>query len=119
GLFGMFILAAARRILGSLWLAAPASVAIFALLGDPTMTIDFGQPRLLALLFLQSLPMALVLLRFGLLAGIAAALAGHLPRTAVSAAHPSSASFPASVGEAGALAAVALVGWHATTRRGL
>jgi serine/threonine-protein kinase len=68
GLFGMFILAAIRRAVGSLWVAAALSVLVFALLGDPATTIDFGRPRLLALLCLQTVPMAIVLLRFGLLA---------------------------------------------------
>ena len=112
GLFGMFILAAIRRASGSLWLAAALSVLVFALLGDPATTIDFGRPRLLALLCLQTVPMAIVLLRFGLLAGVACALSGNLMGNAIFTLDPSRAYFAGSLVEAAAIVGVGLVGWR-------
>jgi predicted Ser/Thr protein kinase len=112
GLFGMFILAAIRRASGSLWLAAALSVLVFALLGDPATTIDFGRPRLLALLCLQTVPMAIVLLRFGLLAGVACALSGNLMGNAIFTLDPGRAYFAGSLVEAAAIAGVGLVGWR-------
>ena len=112
GLYGMFIMAAMRRAVRSLWLAAPLAVLVFALLGDPTTTIDFGQPRVLAVLTLQTAPMALVLLRFGLLAGVASALAGNFVSTAIFTLDPDRAYFAGSVVPAAFLVLLALVGWH-------
>jgi serine/threonine-protein kinase len=112
GLFGMFILAAIRRAVGSLWVAAALSVLVFALLGDPATTIDFGRPRLLALLCLQTVPMAIVLLRFGLLAGVACALSGNLMGNAIFTLDPSRAYFAGSLVEAAAIVGVGLVGWR-------
>jgi len=117
GLYGMFILAAMRRAVGSLWIAAALSVVVFALLGDPTVTIDFGRPRLLLLLFLQTVPFTFVLLRFGLLAGVAAALAGNVTSTAVFTFDPARAYFPGSVVQACLVAALGLAGWRLATRR--
>ena len=117
GLYGMFIMAAMRRAVRSLWIAAPLSVLVFALLGDPTTTIDFGQPRLLGLLFLQTLPMALVLLRFGLLAGVASALAGNVMTNAVFTLDPDRAYFAGSIVQAGFLIVLALVGWRLSRGR--
>jgi predicted Ser/Thr protein kinase len=112
GLFGMFILAAIRRAVGSLWVAAALSVLVFALLGDPATTIDFGRPRLLALLCLQTVPMVIVLLRFGLLAGVACALSGNLMGNAIFTLDPSRAYFAGSLVEAAAIVGVGLVGWR-------
>ena len=117
GLYGMFIMAAMQRAVGSLWIAAPLSVVVFALLGDPNMTIDFGQPRLLAVLCLQTLPMAVVLLRYGLLAGVAAALAGNFTNNAVFTLDPSRAYFAGSVVQAGLIIVVGLVGWRLSRGR--
>ena len=117
GLYGMFIMAAMLRAVRSLWIAAPLSVMVFALLGDPTTTIDFGQPRLLALLFLQTLPMAVVLLRYGLLAGVAAALAGNFTSNAVFTFDPGRAYFAGSVVQAGLIIVVGLVGWRLSRGR--
>ena len=117
GLYGMFILAAMRRAVRSLWLAVPLSVLVFALLGDPATTIDFGQPRLLGLLLLQTAPMALVLLRFGLLAGVAAALAGHFMTNAIFTFDPGRAYSAGSVVQAGFLAVLALGGWRLSRGR--
>ena len=117
GLYGMFIMAAMLRAVRSLWIAAPLSVMVFALLGDPTTTIDFGQPRLLALLFLQTLPMAVVLLRYGLLAGVAAALAGNFTSNAIFTFDPGRAYFAGSVVQAGLIIVVGLVGWRLSRGR--
>jgi hypothetical protein len=111
GLYGMFILAAMRRAVGTLWLAAPLSVAVFALLGDPATTIEFGQPRLLAMLFLQSIPITIALLRFGLLAGVATALAGNAMSNAVFTLDPSRAYFAGSVVHAALILGIAVSGW--------
>ena len=117
GLYGMFIMAAMLRAVRSLWIAAPLSVVVFALLGDPNTTIDFGQPHLLALLFLQTLPMAVVLLRYGLLAGVAAALAGNFISNAVFTFDPGRAYFAGSVVQAGLIIVVGLVGWRLSRGR--
>jgi hypothetical protein len=112
GLYGMFILAAIRRAVGSLWLAAALSVLVFALLGDPATTIDFGRPRLLVLLCLQTVPMAIVLLRFGILAGVACALSGNLMGNAIFTLDPGRAYVAGSLVEAAAIVGVGLVGWR-------
>jgi hypothetical protein len=112
GLYGMFILAAIRRAVGSLWLAAALSVFVFALLGDPATTIDFGRPRLLVLLCLQTVPMAIVLLRFGILAGVACALSGNLMGNAIFTLDPGRAYVGGSLVEAAAIVGVGLVGWR-------
>ena len=111
-LYGMFIMAAMLRAVRSLWIAVPLSVLVFALLGDPSTTIDFGQPRLFALLFLQTLPMAVVLLRYGLLAGVAAALAGNFTSNAVFTFDPGRMYFPGSIVQAGLIIVLGLVGWR-------
>jgi serine/threonine-protein kinase len=117
GLYGMFIMAAIRRAVRSLWIAAPLAVVVFALLGDPTTTIDFGRPRLLVNLCLQTVPMAIVLLRFGLLAGVAAAFASNSMNNAVFSLHPDSAYFAGSVLQASLIVAVGLTGWRLSRRR--
>ena len=117
GLYGMFIMAAMRRAVRSLWIAAPLSVLVFALLGDPATTIDFGQPRLLGLLLLQTAPMALVLLRFGLLAGVASALAGNVMTNAIFTLDPDRAYFAGSIVQGGFVVVLALVGWRLSRGR--
>jgi hypothetical protein len=115
----MFILAAMRRAVGSLWLAAPLAVAVFALLGDPATTIEFGQPRLVVMLFVMSIPITIALLRFGLLAGVATAITGNAITNTVFTLDPSRAYFPGSVVHAALIVGIALSGWWLTTARGV
>jgi hypothetical protein len=110
-------MAAMLRAVRSLWIAAPLSILVFALLGDPSTTIDFGRPRLLALLFLQTVPMAVVLLRYGLLAGVAAALAGNLTSYAVFTFDPGRAYFAGSIVQAALIIVLGLVGWRLSRGR--
>ena len=81
------------------------------------MTIDFGQARLFATLCLQTVPIAVVLLRYGLLAGVAAALAGNSTSNAVFTLDPDRAYFAGSVVQAALILVVGLVGWRLSRGR--
>ncbi len=111
GLLGLFIVAVVRRVVKPAWLVVLLAMVVFGLLGDPSTSIEFGRPRVFAVLTLSTLPMAFVLVRFGLLAGVAAALASNLVSGMIFTLDPARAYFHTSLVQAGVIASVALVGW--------
>jgi len=112
GLVSTFVIALLRRLSTSLWIVVPASMLVFGLLGDPTYTIEGGRLRVQLFWILTAFVPAIVAIRYGLLAVMAAALASNLTGNVVFTLDPARAYFQASLIPAAAILMIALAGYR-------
>jgi hypothetical protein len=110
GLFLAFVVAALRRHVRSLWILLPLVALAFGLTYEPAGTIEPAHARLIAFAALPVLVGAAILLRYGLLAWIAAALSGNLTSGIVFTLDPARAYFRSSLFSAALILVLALVG---------
>jgi hypothetical protein len=110
GLFLAFVVAALRRHVRSLWILLPLVALAFALTYEPAATIEPAHVGLIAFAALPVLVGAAILLRYGLLAWIAAALSGNLTSGIVFTLDPARAYFHSSLISAVLILVLALVG---------
>ena len=112
GLFLAFVVTALRRRIGSLWLILPLVALAFGLTYEPASTIEPAHAALVAFTALPVLIAMIILLRYGLLAWVAAALSGNLTSGLAFTLDPARAYFAASLMPVGVILVLGFAGWR-------